>query len=231
MNDLVPQSSQSQARVRRVLNVGSGAPGGGRLHPGFEDGAWREVRLDIDPAVNPDIVASVIDLKSVVADESFDAIWSSHSLEHLHTHEVIPALQEFRRVLRPDGFALVTCPDLAAIARFALANGVEALAYSSPAGPVRPLDMIYGHAHSIAAGRVHMAHNTGFTAERLVRVALAAGFHEVRVIAGARFDLWAALTREQADCAALAKPFRDTEAETLFAASEAKAQRPDVAPG
>ena len=107
MNDLVPQSPQSQARVRRVLNVGSGAPGGGRLHPGFEDGAWREVRLDIDPAVNPDIVASVIDLKSVVADESFDAIWSSHSLEHLHTHEVIPALQEFRRVLRPGGRLMV----------------------------------------------------------------------------------------------------------------------------
>jgi SAM-dependent methyltransferase len=231
MDELEPQSSPGPARVRRMLNAGSGAATGGRPHPGFEGDSWREVRLDIDATVNPDIVASVIDLKSVLADESFDAIWSSHSLEHLHTHEVIPALQEFRRVLRPDGFALVTCPDLAAIARFALAHGVEAVAYASPVGPVRPLDMIYGHAHSIAAGHVHMTHKTGFTAQRLARVALAAGFHEVRVIAGACFDLWAALTREQTDRAALARQFRDTHVEALFAADEAKAYRPDVAAG
>ena len=53
--------------------------------------------------------------------------------------------------------------------------------------------MLYGHSESIAAGHIAMAHNTGFTAPRLGRVALASGFAEVRVIEGANFDLWALL--------------------------------------
>ena len=177
------------APIRQVLNVGSGPASTGNLHAAFSKEGWREVRLDIDAAVRPDIVGSLTELGRFVADASFDAIWSSHSLEHLHTHEVIPALREFRRALKPDGFALITCPDLTAVARFMLEKGVEGIAYNSPAGPIRALDMIYGHAKSISEGFSYMAHNTGFTTERLGRVALEAGFSQVRVVEGAAFDL------------------------------------------
>jgi ubiquinone/menaquinone biosynthesis C-methylase UbiE len=45
---------------------------------------------------------------SAVADASVDAIFSSHNIEHLYPHEVPVALGEFLRVLKPDGFAIIT---------------------------------------------------------------------------------------------------------------------------
>jgi SAM-dependent methyltransferase len=205
-----------QSGNMRVLNAGSGGPDNGALHPVFRSNLWKEVRLDIDDSVRPDIVGSFSQMRGVVADSSFDAIWSSHSLEHLHTHQVIPALREFRRILKGDGFALVTCPDLKAIATLMLNSHCEAVAYQSNMGPIRVLDMIYGHASSIAEGRTSMAHNTGFTVERLARVAIEAGFAEVRVMEGSSFDLWAALMMPEADETVLAAHFRNTNVEELF---------------
>lgn len=203
--------------TKRVLNAGSGEAASVRLHPVFREPGWQETRLDIDAQVKPDIVGSFAELKGLVNAGEFDAIWSSHSLEHLHTHEVIPALQQFQWALKPDGFALITCPDLASVASFALKNGVETVAYVSGLGPIRPLDMIFGHARSIATGRPYMAHNTGFTAERLGRVALEAGFSEVRVMEGKDFDLWAMCLMGDADKGELARMFAKSNIESLFA--------------
>ncbi|WP_298424872.1 methyltransferase domain-containing protein [Rhodoblastus sp.] len=202
---------------KRVLNAGSGLSGHGRLPSPFSPDLWEEVRLDADPATAPDVVASLVDMRGKIADASFDAIYSSHAIEHLYTHEVIPALREFRRVLKPEGFALVTCPDLAAIARQLLQHGAETIAYHSPAGPIRPIDMLYGHAQSIANGRAMMAHRTGFTAERLARVALASGFTEIRATEGSCFDIWTALTGPQAPVAAIAAMFEGSDLARLFA--------------
>ena len=66
--------------------------------------------MDIDPRNAPDYVASICDMSGVIEDGSFDAIWSSHCIEHLHDHEVLPALREFKRILKEDGFAIVACP-------------------------------------------------------------------------------------------------------------------------
>ena len=69
---------------------------------GFNTPEWHELRLDIDPSVGPDVVGTMTDMAEVIS-ESVDAIFSSHNLEHLEAHEVPVALQEFRRVLKPDG--------------------------------------------------------------------------------------------------------------------------------
>ena len=204
------------APVRQVLNVGSGAASASRLHPTFRNDGWREVRFDIDADVRPDIVGSLLELANFVAEASYDAIWCSHTLEHLHTHEVVPALRQFRRALTADGFALISCPDLRAIARFVLENEVEAIAYESRTGPIRALDMIYGHARSIANGRGHMAHHTGFTRERLGRVALDAGFSEARVIESPGYDLWALLVMPDTDFGSLYELFRVTNLHAFF---------------
>ena len=140
---------------------------------------WEEVRLDIDAGVKPDVVGSIAQLESSFAVESFDAIWSSHVLEHLYAHEVYPALRQFIRVLKPDGFALIMSPDLEAVAHHIIEHGVAAVAYESPAGPIRPLDMLYGHSRAIERGQYHMAHRTGFTAERLGNLLHSAGFSTV----------------------------------------------------
>lgn len=173
-----------------VLNVGAGPRVSGKLHVGFGSARWREIRLDIDPAVDPDIVSSATDLSQFGA-ASLDAIWSSHNIEHLYAHEVPLAFGEFLRVLRPDGFALITCPDLAQVAQALLDQGGEFMAYQSPAGPIAPIDMIFGHRRSIAAGNDFMAHRTGFTPDLIASAMLEAGFAEVRVIPGRFYDLWA----------------------------------------
>jgi SAM-dependent methyltransferase len=192
-----PETTANRAR-KRVLNAGSGPKGSDRLHPYFRNASWQDVRMDIDEAVRPDLVGSITDLGQI-ADATFDAVWCSHSLEHLHQHEVAIALKAFRRILTPGGFALITCPDLEAIAALIVGGRLEEAAYQSPAGPITALEMLYGHGPSIAQGQIFMAHRTGFTADRIGRLLLEADFCEALVTKGRTFDLWAlALTREAA---------------------------------
>jgi SAM-dependent methyltransferase len=183
---------------RRVLNTGCGTYAPERLHPTFRAAGWQEVRLDIDQRVKPDILGTITDL-SKVESASFDAIWCSHNLEHLHTHEVPKALAEFRRVLKPDGFALITTPDLEAIAELVVNGRVDDTAYQSPAGPITALDMLFGLSTAIARGNIYMAHNTGFTADRIGRVLVESDFPEVFVKRGPYFDLWALALMPAAD--------------------------------
>jgi len=53
---------------------------------------------------------------SAVADESVDAIYSSHTIEHLYPNEIPLAMKELLRVVKPEGYAVITCPDLQAAA-------------------------------------------------------------------------------------------------------------------
>ena len=188
---------------KKVLNAGAGPRSPRRLHPIFTDGAWHEVALDIDPTTEPDQIGSVTDMRAFFPDASFDAVWSSHNIEHLYAHEVPIALREFRRVLKRDGFALITCPDLEAAAEHLLRHGLDHKVYDSPAGPIVVHDMIFGHGASIEAGNTFMAHNCGFTADGLGDAALRAGFAEAHVGKGSAFDLWAVFLMPDADRSAL----------------------------
>ncbi len=180
-----------QGAGRTVLNAGCGYPLRQRLHKHFHGPEWREIRLDIDPAVHPDILCSITDI-SPIASDTVDAVWSSHNLEHIHRHEVPTALAEFIRVLKPKGLLLLTLPDLQQVAELVAADRLEDEAYMSPSGPVTPLDMIFGHTPSLAQGFPFMAHKTGFTRRSLQRLLECTGFTEVQVRRGGRFDLWAA---------------------------------------
>ena len=208
-------SRTERGRATRVLNAGSGSATGA-MHPAFDPSAWKEVRIDIDARNAPDIVGSISDMRGIVEDGSFDAIWCSHCIEHLHDHEVLPALREFKRILSDAGFAIVSCPNLDAIAKLLVSEDIELVAYLSPAGPIRLLDMIFGHSPSIATGHFHMSHKTGFTVDRLGRLAVNAGFAETRVHEGENYDLWAALLMPKADAADLASLFESTNVAALF---------------
>ena len=175
---------------KTVLNVGCGYPLRQKLHRHFHGPEWREIRLDLDPAVQPDIVCSITDISPVAADW-VDAVWSSHNLEHLQRHEVPLALAEFLRVLKPHGLLLLTLPDLQQVARLVAEDRLEESAYVSQSGPITPLDMIFGHTASLARGNQFMAHRTGFTARSLHKLLIEAGFVEVTLRQGAAFDLWA----------------------------------------
>lgn len=175
---------------KTVLNVGCGYPLRQKLHHHFRGPEWREVRLDLDPAVQPDIVCSITDMHPVAA-ASVEAIWSSHNLEHLQRHEVPLALGEFVRVLKPRGLLLLTLPDLQQAARLVAEDRLEDQAYASSSGPITALDMIFGHTASLARGNRFMAHRTGFTARTLQNLLIDAGFVEIALRRAASFDLWA----------------------------------------
>jgi len=46
----------------------------------------------------------------------------------------------------------------------------------SPAGPISPIDILWGHRLSLARGNYYMAHKVGFTAQSLTQALLEAGF-------------------------------------------------------
>ena len=142
--------------------------------------------------MRPDQVGSITDL-SVFDDGSYDAVFSSHNIEHLFAHEVPIALGEFARVLNPKtGIAIITCPDIQALGqRIAEGRVLEPL-YQSPAGPITPIDILYGHRASIARGNHHMAHKVGLTAQVLLGAMKQSGFPQAigfRQIGA--FALWA----------------------------------------
>lgn len=180
--------------MQRLLHVGCGPKAKLQTTPGFADDSWKEVRLDIDLAVEPDIVASITSMPQV-SDASFDALFTSHTIEHLYCHEVPLAFAEFRRVLRPQGFAVLTCPDIQEVAREVAAGRLAEAVASSPAGPISPLDMLFGWRPALAKGNHFMAHRCGFTSKWLSHLLHKAGFAKVLIRKPqGRFNLWALAT-------------------------------------
>jgi hypothetical protein len=177
------------------LHVGCGPKRKSETTRGFEGEDWTELRLDIDPSVNPDIIGTMTDL-SAVADASVDALYSSHNIEHLYPHEVPVALAEFARVVKPEGFVVITCPDLQSVAALVAEGKLLDPAYRSPSGPITPLDIIYGHRPALARGNLFMAHRCGFTMGALLGALKQAGFGQVTGMQRRKyFDLWAVGSR------------------------------------
>lgn len=195
------------AGLKQFLHIGCGEKRRQHTTKPFAGEGWREVRLDIDPAVGPDIVGSMIDMK-MVASGSMDAVFSSHSIEHHYAHEVPVVLAECRRVLKPDGFMIVVCPDLQGVAAL-VAKGKLMEPYGvSPAGPISAIDVLYGHRASLAAGNPFMAHRTGFTRDSLAASLTQAGFKAVAGISRGfpHYDLWVVASNT---------PLRDAELREL----------------
>ena len=162
--------------MKTFLHVGCGPKRKDRTTAGFAD--WTELRFDIDESVQPDLVGTMTDMSSV-SSESVDAVFSSHNIEHLYPHEVPVALSEFLRVLKPDGFAVITCPDLQAVCALVAEDKLTEPAYTSPAGPIAPLDILYGHRPPMARGNLYMAHRCGFTEKVLSGTLRSSSFKRV----------------------------------------------------
>lgn len=166
---------------------------------------WNEIRLDIDPAVEPDVTGTMTDM-GAVPPGSVQAVFSSHNIEHLYPHEVPTALAEFLRVLDDDGFAVITCPDLQSVCALVAQDQLTEPAYTAPAGPITPLDILYGHRPPMARGNLYMAHRCGFTEKVLRGTLQAAGFKSVATMArgyAPYFDLWALASKRARDEASL----------------------------
>ena len=180
-----------ESHIKKFLHVGCGPARKENITGEFSLSHWHELRFDIDPNVTPDIVGTMTDM-SALENAYVDAIYSSHNIEHLYAHEVAEALSEFKRVLNEDGFLVLTCPDLQEVAKLVAEDKLLEPAYTSPAGPIAPLDILYGFRPSIAQGNSYMAHRCGFTETVLRGTLVAHGFSSVATMRRpAAYDLWA----------------------------------------
>ena len=157
---------------------------------GLDSAEWREVRFDIDPSVKPDIVGTLTDMHAVAIGR-VDAIYSAHNIEHVFSHEVDTVLREFHRVLKEDGFVVLTCPDLRSVCQAVANDRLFETLYNSPAGPITPIDVLYEHRDSVGKGKIHMAHKTGFTYSTLNDALFKAGFKfNLGAARPSCYDLW-----------------------------------------
>ena len=178
--------------MKTFLHVGCGPKHKDKTTKEFSQGDWRELRFDIDQNVKPDYIGTMTDM-SAIEDGFVDAVFSSHNIEHLFVHEIPAALAEFKRVLTPDGFVIITCPDLQEVAKLIAEDKLLEPAYTSPAGPIAPMDIVYGFGAAIVQGNTFMAHKCGFTEKVLRGVLLASGFATVATAKRPHpyYDLWA----------------------------------------
>ena len=166
-----------------LLHVGCGHERGVPVAQ-FQD--WEQIRVDIDPTVGPDVVDDIREL-SQFGNESADAVYSSHNLEHLSELEVPLALSSFCRVLRPGGIAFIMVPDFRLACEWVSKGKGEDVIYNSPAGPITPVDMIFGYRPWSA--NEWQRHRTGFTVSSLRTRMFSAGFRRVSVTEGQGFDI------------------------------------------
>ena len=183
------------AKMKTFLHVGCGPKFKSQTTRVFNQYNWLEKRLDIDEQAKPDFICSMTHMPQV--DEgSMDAIFSSHNIEHLYPHEVPVALAEFVRVLKSDGFFVVTCPDLQSVCALIAEDKLTEPAYQSPAGAIAPIDILYGHRASMSRGNLYMSHRCGFTEKVLAGTLKAAGFKSVASMSRPKyFDLWAVASK------------------------------------
>ena len=160
--------------MKTLLNVGCGLSNISQIK-GFDKDNWKEIRLDIDSAVKPDVVGSSTDM-SLIETGSVDAVYSSYNLDHIYPHEVPIALKEFYRVLNEDGIAVVRCPDIQTVCELIAQDKLLELLYESPIGPIYPIDVIYGNRWQIQNGNEYMAKKVGFTYSALDASFAEAGF-------------------------------------------------------
>lgn len=178
---------------KNVLHIGCGPRNNPHLHKTFQSAEWNEVRLDIAEDTDPDIIADMCDMQCV-GDNLFDAVWSSHNLEHVHAYQVPIALKEFFRVLKKGGFAFITLPDIKKVAEIIYKQGLEHVIYKSPIGPITPLDIMYGHSGAIGDGHLNMAHRTAFTTRTLAMKLASVGFGDISASSDG-LNIWTRATK------------------------------------
>lgn len=182
---------------RRVcLSVGAGPNRG--LPPHYRD--FDVTTLDVDPATRPDVVADVRDL-SCLREESFDAVYMAHLLEHFPRWEIGLVLGQVQRVLKVGGFVEIRVPHVRAVFEAVLdGSDLDEALYDSAMGPITALDILFGHGPSLEQGNAFMAHRTAFTPDSLGRALRAAGLRVelCQPTGGKRFEL-CAIARKSAE--------------------------------
>lgn len=184
------KAPEQTAVVHKVLNVGGNSKA--IPIPDCYDG-WQHDLLDIDPQGNPDVLCDARDLLRL-APRQYDSIYCSHNLEHYHRHDLVKVLKGFRTILKKDGFVYVRVPDLFAVMKRVVGDGldIDDVLYELPNASILVRDVIFGWELEIErSGNDFFAHKTGFTAKSLKTALENCGFKSVNVWAGCNYELTA----------------------------------------
>lgn len=166
-------------KKQKFLHIGCGLKRKESTTPVFNTDKWEEITLDIDERNNPDIIASMDDL-SDVASNSFDAIYSSHNIEHLFYHQALTAIKEFYRILKPTGYIYVLCPDIISACEALIEKGPNEPLYKTLNNSyVAAADIIYGWRGPIEQGNEFMAHKFGYSEKTLISAFQHGGFSNI----------------------------------------------------
>jgi ubiquinone/menaquinone biosynthesis C-methylase UbiE len=163
---------------KKLLNVGGNSK---NIPLPSEYGDFEHILLDIDPKGSPDIVCDACMLTTLEATQ-FDTVYCSHNLEHYYRHDVQKVLSGFLHVLKDNGFAHIRVPDIDAVMRATIEKGldIDDILYTSPAGPIMVLDVLYGYSVEIErSGQDFYAHKTGFTHKSLISALQRVGFTKI----------------------------------------------------
>jgi ubiquinone/menaquinone biosynthesis C-methylase UbiE len=161
--------------MKTFLNVGCGPETESKIR-GFDNDDWKEIRLDIDDDVNPDIVGTLTDMK-LVETATVDAVYSAYNIDHIYAHEVPIALGEFYRVLKDDGIVFLRCPDIQSVCKAVLEDKLLDTFYETEDGQkITPLDILLGNRLELLDGNEYMAKKCGFTYSVLNKAFSDAGF-------------------------------------------------------
>ncbi len=144
-----------------------------RLHVGGNAAAPGWEIMEVLPGPHVDHLGNANDL-SRFSDASFDDIYASHVVEHFdYNGELLSALREWNRVLKPSGTLYVSVPDLDVLARLFSARNLL-----NPIERFHVMRMIFG-GHTDA----HDYHYVGLNQEFLYTYLSEAGFGDVRRVA------------------------------------------------
>ena len=113
----------------------------------------------------------------MIEDETFEAIYSSHNIEHLYIHEALVAVKEFKRVLKKTGYVMIICPDLITTCEEIIKKGPYAPLYYTKdfkTGELKKdsyvsgIDILYGWRPALQNGNYFMAHKSGYDEKALI---------------------------------------------------------------
>lgn len=148
-----------------VLNLGSGKTRITDAIYNEEICDYHEIRVDLDKRYNPDIFSDIKKLP-MIPDDSVDAVYSSHSLEHVNFYDGIECLKEWYRVLKKGGELRVIVPNIASAAEHIAKGDIFHVMYESEVGPIQAIDFIYGH-KELSRYNDYQCHRMGYTVESL----------------------------------------------------------------
>ena len=105
---------------RTLLSLSRSAIAWEAIHSRTLQSEWNNVIVSRHPGFGRDPIKVQIGRKLPLPDRTFDAAYALHIFEHHHGDEVVPALRELHRVMKPGATLRISTPDVETEARLYL---------------------------------------------------------------------------------------------------------------